>query len=183
MTNNALIMKNHAITIQNHAITCKPHNNHEKTPILLVALYRGTLNKCGSGENVNKTEIGCMCNSRGLHPSTDGCDFVFHLFPVRGCNFQLFYFIFVLFSFLLTIATRSVWPHFRGSRAGRPARPPRQSGHIIACSLPLSMMQKCRFWCSAELERQVDGHPSHEKQCNNYAKPCDSHARIMKNQK
>ena len=96
MTNNALIMKNHAITIQNHAITCKPHNNHEKTPILLVALYRGTLNKCGSGENVNKTEIGCMCNSRGCtHPLMDAIlFFIYFLYAVVISS----YFILFLFS-------------------------------------------------------------------------------------
>ena len=98
MTNNALIMKNHAITIQNHAITCKPHNNHEKTPILLVALYRGTLNKCGCGETVNKNGNRMHVQLTGLHPSTDGCDlfFIYFLYAVVISS----YFILFLFSSL-----------------------------------------------------------------------------------
>ena len=78
-----------------------------------------------------KTEIGCMCNSRGCTHSQMDATFFFHFFPLRGCNYQ-FNFSFSYLLILLKITTRSVWPDCRGGRAGRPARPqltvPRQCG-------------------------------------------------------
>ena len=45
----------------------------------MFAGYRQTVKKHGTPMHVQLA---------GLHPFTDGCDFCFHFFPLRGCNYQ-----------------------------------------------------------------------------------------------